>query len=52
METQSTQTLFGLACLDVPDEIAGTSFIAVLFTPGRPKVNYAIESLVVTFREY
>lgn len=52
-KTQCKQTLVGLACLDVvPDRFSGASFIAVLFTPGRPKVNYATESLVVTFREY
>ena len=49
-ETQSIQPHVEVAGKAiVPDEFAGASVIAVLFTPGRPKVNYITESEVALF---
>jgi len=48
--SQTAQPHFGVVSLPVvPDEIVVASFIAVPFTPGRPKVNYATESHVLLF---
>lgn len=47
-ETQRTQPKTCAVCLAVvPDGFVSASFIAVLFTPGRPKVNCATESHVL-----
>lgn len=50
METRTAQRHFGVLCLGVvPDEFASASFIAVQFTPGRQKINYAMEFQVERF---
>ena len=48
--TQRTQPRSGAIGLAVvPDGFVSASFIAVLFTPGGPKVNHATGLLVVLF---